>query len=290
MARITTCVLRIASACLPHNLNLAIAAQIFVAAGVLLVFIINLIFAQRIIRAQHPNWGWHSAFSIFFKVHYVLIVVVLAMVVTVGVQSFFTLNTNTHRIDRDVQLAAATFLMYVSFLPIPLVIIGLVLPRKQRVDKFGSGRFRTKIAILLLATFLVSLGATYRCATSYLTPVPRTKPLPAYFTKGPFYVFNFLVEILVIFLYVIVRVDLRFHVPDGAHGKGSYQAGAAAAAAAKETGATKEGAEGAENEERRLSRVYTEEETFDNMPDPETVMDSAEDEEKGQNRAKKDLH
>ncbi|KAL8882285.1 MAG: hypothetical protein Q9192_007609, partial [Flavoplaca navasiana] len=140
MARIVTCIMRIVWATRPRNVSIAIAAQIFVAAGVVLLFLINLIFAQRIIRAAHPNGGWHPLFHHFFTAIYVLIVIGLIMVITTNVQSFYTLNANTKRIDRAVILAVGTFYAIVSFLPIPLVIGGLVMPRKTRVEKFGSGR------------------------------------------------------------------------------------------------------------------------------------------------------
>jgi hypothetical protein len=275
MARITTCVLRIASTCLPHNIRLAIAAQIFVAAGVLLIFIINIIFAQRIMRAYHPNFGWHKAFSLFLKGIYALIVLSLAMLITCTVQSFYTLNQNTRRIDRDVQLYGATFFMFVAFLPIPLVIIGLLIPRHAPLDKFGTGRFRHKVAILLTAATLLTFGAAYRCGTSYRTPVPRTRPLPSYFHKAAFYFANFVVEIIVVYLYAIVRFDLRFHVPNGARGYGSYSLNDK-----QEKEGVEKPAEGMED--KIADRLETEEETFDNQyPSMDGVVDGQKDEEKG---------
>jgi hypothetical protein len=47
MARTATMVLRIVWTCYPRNIRLGIAAMVFVSAGVLLLFIINLLFAQR---------------------------------------------------------------------------------------------------------------------------------------------------------------------------------------------------------------------------------------------------
>ncbi|KAL8725429.1 MAG: hypothetical protein Q9166_007361 [cf. Caloplaca sp. 2 TL-2023] len=221
MARITTCIMRIVWATRPRHIPIAIAAQIFVAAGVVLLFIVNLIFAQRIIRAAHPNSGWHPLFSHFFTAIYVLIVVTLIMLITANVQSFYTLNSNTKRIDRAIILYGGTFYTIVSFLPFPLVIGGLVIPRKTRLEKFGSGRFRSKIAILLSAAFLLCLGAAFRVGTNFKTPKPVNDP-PTYYNKACFYIFDLTVEILVIFLYVVVRVDRRFYVPDGSKGPGDY--------------------------------------------------------------------
>ena len=222
MARISTMVLRITWANYPYNIRLAMAANIFVAAGVVLLFLINLLFAQRIIRACHPNAGWHPFFHWAFISQYVIIVISLVAIITAVIQSFYTLNANTKRIDRDIQLYGATYYTVISFLPIPLVIGGLIIPRKTRVEKFGSGRFRNKVAILLVAATLLCAGAAFRVAVNFAGGTrPRTDPAP-YQSKACFYIFNFTVEILVIYLYVLVRVDKRFHVPDHSHGPGDY--------------------------------------------------------------------
>ena len=278
MARNVTCTLRIVWACYPTNIRLAIAAQVFVAAGVILLFIINLLFAQRILRAQHPNAGWHPIAHFGFIAIYVLIVVTLAMLITSVIQSFYTLNLNTRRIDRDIQLYGQTFYTIVSFLPIPIALLSLAFPRKQRTEKFGEGRFRHKIYILLLASTLLCLGATYRLGTSFKTPVPRSEA-PAYFSKGAFYAFNFGVEILVIFLYVVVRVDKRFWIPNNSHKAGDYgrgKSGSDMLAAEEKNDLAKEMSRGNGKIERHIG---TEEEVFDDMS-PEEVAEQDRQERK----------
>ncbi|KAF2669787.1 hypothetical protein BT63DRAFT_351659, partial [Microthyrium microscopicum] len=222
MARIVTSIMRISSIALPHDISLAIAAQIFTAAGVLIIFIINLIFTQRLMRASHPDLGWHKFFSLAFKVLYAVVLIAIIMVITVVVQTFYTLNPRIRNIDRGIQLFGVTYFAIVSFIPIPIVLLGLVIPRRHNLDKFGAGRWRTKVRVLLLSAVLVCFGASYRAATSWKTPVPRTQPMPAYLNKGAFYIADFGVEIIVLFLYAFLRVDLRFHIPDGARGYGSY--------------------------------------------------------------------
>jgi hypothetical protein len=223
MSRIVTCSLRIASVCLPTNINLAIAAAIFVAAGVLILFIVNLIWSQRILRSLHPRIGWHWTIPIIFRIIYVLIFFTLVAIITATVQSFFTLRPRTRTIDHAVQLYAQTFLAVISCLSIIIVLTTLAIPRRTAHEPFGSGKPSTKIAVLLIGSMLVSIGAWYRCATAWYTPVPRAEPLPTYFHKACFYIFDFGVEILTVYLYAIVRVDRRFHVPDGAKGPGSYE-------------------------------------------------------------------
>ena len=221
MARIATCVMRIVWATRPKNISIAIAAQTFVAAGVVLLFVVNLIFAQRIIRALHPSTGWHPFSSGLFIALYTLIGINLIMLITANVQSFYTLNINTMRIDRNIQLYGQTYNALMAFLPIVLIIGGLVIPWKTPVEKFGNGRFRSKIFILLLSSSILTLGAAFRLGTSYKNPRPRNNPA-WYHSKPCFYIFNLTLELLVVLFYVVARVDLRFHVPNGSKGPGHY--------------------------------------------------------------------
>ena len=221
MARLVTCIMRIVWATRPTNIRVAIAAMIFVSAGVLILFIVNLIFAQRIIRAAHPHFGWHKAISRVFIVLYVLVILMLAMVITATIQSFYTLSSNTHRIDRDLQLATGTYFMCIAFAPIPMIILTFVVPRKTRVEKFGSGKWRTKIWILLISATVLTLGAAFRTGTSFMNPRLRTNPA-WYDAKWCFYIFNFTVEIIVVYLYIALRVDQRFHVPNHSSRPGDY--------------------------------------------------------------------
>lgn len=273
MARIVTCILRIASIAKPTNLNLDIAALVFTNAGVILLYIINLLFAQRLLRAQHPRVGWSRIVSHGFKALYVLIVLTIAMLITVVVQMLFTLNTNTHRIDRDIQLYGITTFSIIAFLPIPIIVIMQLIPRLpkgRRPDKFGRGRWREKIAILLTSSFLICFGACYKCGTLWMKPVPRTEPMPRYFSRAAFYVANFTVEILVVYLYALVRVDLRFWVPNGASKRRHFripeeekkEEGEIGAPATATTTETRVGEEG-EKEENEMHGVFSEEETFD---------------------------
>lgn len=274
MSRIVTMVLRIVWAVYPHNVRVAIAANVFVAAGVVLLFVINLLFAQRIVRASHPNSGWHPLFHYAFMSIYIIIVVSLVALITSVIQQNYTLNLNTKRIDHDIQLYGQTFYAVISFLPILLVVGGLAIPRKTRVEKFGSGRFRHKIAILLVAAILLCAGASFRAGVNYAGGErPRADPAN-YQSKACFYIFNFTVEIIVIYLYVLVRVDKRFFVPNNSHGPGDYSREPEEPGAEKAT----ESAEGV--------HIASEEEIFDDMSPEDLARDDNEkgralDEEKG---------
>lgn len=218
MARISASVLRIVWATRPKNVKIAIAANIFMAAGVLLLFIINLIFTQRIMRATHPDWAWSKWFSLLFKGYYATIVLLLVMIITSTVQSFYTLNPHTRSIDRVFQLVGSTYFAVASFLPIPLLAINAILPQPHPLEKFGEGRHRVKIAVILFSSLMLTFGAAFRAGVAY---VPRPVSQPAwYHSKAVFYCINFTIEIIVVILFAVVRIDKLFIVPNGA--KGTY--------------------------------------------------------------------
>jgi hypothetical protein len=252
MARVVSCTMRIVWSTTPTNISVAIAAQIFVAAGVVVLFVVNLIFAQRIVRACHPKWAWSKSFSMAFKVYDASIIVMLIALITCTIQSFFTLSTNTRRIDRDVQRVGGVYFAVAAFIPIPLVLLRIVVPKSTRIEKFGEGHFRTKIFVLLFSSAILTLGAAFRAGISFM-PRPITDPA-WYHSKACFYIFDFGVEIVVVYLYAFLRVDKRFHVPDGSHHPGDYAG---------------------EKQERRTSmvdRVMSEEQVFD---DQETEVEES---------------
>ncbi|KIY01725.1 uncharacterized protein Z520_01863 [Fonsecaea multimorphosa CBS 102226] len=255
MAREVALTIRTVWAVYPNDTQIAIAAAIFVPIGVLLLFLVNLIFAQRILRASHPHIGWNKAVSTAFKILYALIVVMLAIIISATVDNFFVLKTDAHNTIRDLTITAVTYFLFLSFLPIPIVILAVIIPRKTRVEKFGKGRWRTKIAVLLTSSVLLCLGSSFRAATAYKTPRPKNNP--AWFDKKwCFYFFNFTLETIVIYLYLLLRVDRRFHIPNGSKGPGDYSAGQRSQEKPQEVGDSGGGSSVA-------TRVNSEEEVFD---------------------------
>lgn len=103
----------------------------------------------------------------------------------------------------------------------PITVIAVRIPRARRPEKFGQGRCRTKISLLLATSLLLSLGAAFRLAVSFAPPRPLAAP--AWYDARPcFYGFGMVIELLVVYLYAASRFDRRFHVPDGASRPGHY--------------------------------------------------------------------
>lgn len=215
MSRIVTMCLRIAWACHPHNIPLGLASNIFAYVGVVLLFVLNLIFAQRMLRASYPRIGWSRPASLFVKGLVAILIMTIIMLVTVMVISFYTLNPHTLHVVHDIQLYAVTFCAFLAFVPLPVALFCLLFPRPNtQLDVFGKGSWYGKGMIIVVAAFLLCLGASFRAGTVYDPIRPRNDPA-WYDSRAAFYLFNFTVEIIVVYLFLFGRTDQRFHVPNG---------------------------------------------------------------------------
>lgn len=220
-ARVVTLVLRIAWATRQHNVRLVIAAQILLNAGILLVYIINLILAQRILRAKHPRIGWNSILRATYKVMFTIIGAALVAVITSVVLSLYTLNEHTRSICRDVELVALTYLVTFTCLPIVHVIAAVLLPKSKDEETFGEGSMRSKMIIVMLSTCLGMIIAGFKAGVNWSPARPMDNPA-WYDSKACFYIFNFTMEILALCLLTFTRIDKRFFVPNGCKQPGDY--------------------------------------------------------------------
>ncbi|OHE92272.1 hypothetical protein CORC01_12441 [Colletotrichum orchidophilum] len=224
MARNAALVLRIAWSTHHNNARLTIAATILAAAGVIILFIVNLIFTQRLVRSIHPHFGWGRIPSLAFKALYAYVIICLIMTITITIISFYTRNPSTLHTARIIQLLSGTSLAALAFLPIPILIATLLAPRRSLHEPFGKGSLRTKLILVFFTATLLSLGAGFRVGVSYTTPRPASDPA-WYHQKACYYVFNYVIELIVVYTYALNRCDRRFHIPNGSSAPGHYSAG-----------------------------------------------------------------
>lgn len=235
MTRILATSLRMACAAYPYNIHVATAALVSVYAGVCLLFVANLFFAQRIVRAQHPHFGWSRPFSIMLPVLIFVIVGTIVSLIGGIVLGSCSQNPTVAVAVRGIKLYGSTIYAIVAFMPIPIVIIStLSVKPNQAVDRFGEGSIAAKVAVVTLSAVLLTLGATFRSGTLWLPPTQvMTGGLPIkgpwYFSRGSFYSFNFGIELFIAWFWLIVRIDKHFIIPNGAKGPFSYSRGLNAA-------------------------------------------------------------
>lgn len=234
MARVAALMVRVVWASHARNVKLAMVSQIFTAAGVLLLFVINMMFVQRAVRSYHPFFGWSKGAAGLFRGSYGSVVLVLMMVVVATVQAAFVPPPQpgdgggddveeaqkTLRADRVVQLICGIYLTIYAVLPLPLIAIASVAPRAARLDKFGEGHFRTKFTVLFFTATLLSAGAFFRTIIGFF-PRPVSDP-GWYHSKVCYYCFNYVIELVVVYTYALSRFDQLFYVPNGSVAPGHY--------------------------------------------------------------------
>ena len=221
MARVLTCSLRIGWATNQHDISLAIAAMIFVNAGTLIVYIINILFAQRILRAKQPKLGWSPIMKMVFIAAYCLIGVALVLVIVLIVMSFYTLDMATLTDAKWIERGALLYLLIITVLPLVLLGLAFGLPRSEYAETFGEGSLTSKAIILAIGSCLCITIAGFKTGVNWSAPRPISDPA-WYDSKAAFYVFNFSLEIVILTFYTGIRVDKRFYVPKGSHKRRSY--------------------------------------------------------------------
>jgi hypothetical protein len=220
----------------PRNIRVAMAAMIFVYAGVILLFIANLFFVQRLVRAQHPHFGWSKPFSLALPVLLFITIGTILSLISGVILEFYSLKESVAHAVRIIQIYGSTFYACIAFIPLPIALISTLVrqhPRikmTQTVDKFGEGSMTAKVIIVVVSSIFLTLGAAYRSGTTWLPPIPLMldgQPVegPWYFSRGSFYAFNFSIELFMVWFWLAVRIDKRFIIPNGAKGPYSYGSG-----------------------------------------------------------------
>ncbi|KAH6879554.1 hypothetical protein B0T10DRAFT_464587 [Thelonectria olida] len=218
--RILTCSMRIAWAANPTKSSIITAAQALNTAGIIIIYIINLVLGQRILRARQPAIGWNPVLGLLFKVFYALIVGALIMGIVALVLLVTTTNPKILPACHYIQMAAVTLLLVMTVLPLVLLAITYLLPPSPHRDEFGQSRMAHKVIVLITSTCLAMTYAGFKAGTAWDA---RPQGHPAWFdSKAAFYVFGFTLEILILCLFAFTRIDRRFHIPDNCKGPGDY--------------------------------------------------------------------
>jgi hypothetical protein len=221
LIRVVTCAMRISWARDPTNSHLSIAATVFSSAGILFIYIINLVFSQRILRAKQPAIGWNHLLAFAFKGLYGLVIATLFMGITVLAISINTTNPDTLRAIRNVSLATTTFIAVITLLPLVIIAVAYLFPKSDNAETFGTGSIAGKTLILSSSVCLAIVIAGFKAGTTWESPRLATDPA-WYQSKAAYYCFSFMLEIPIVALFLVTRVDKRFHVPDHSNRPGDY--------------------------------------------------------------------
>ncbi|KAK9372218.1 uncharacterized protein V1513DRAFT_453129 [Lipomyces chichibuensis] len=132
MARIVTFSMRLAYTTHPSNVNVTIAASVFIAAGVIILFILNILFSQRVFTAQHPSRAYvGSLFYNVMRMYYISIIVFLIVLVTsTGV--YYHTNATVMKGIAHFRKAAMVYFTIAAFMPIPIITAAYAIPQSEQ--------------------------------------------------------------------------------------------------------------------------------------------------------------
>ncbi|KXH63303.1 hypothetical protein CSAL01_00920 [Colletotrichum salicis] len=220
MIRTVTCIFRITWSIVSTR-GVVLLALITENGGAALLFAVNIFFAQRLVRSIHPKAGWCTAFGQFSLILLFSVPAFIILNMTSTIIAFFSVD-NVDRLETTDTLLkfGSSWNTFLSIFPV-LVVSGCLSVPGPRPEKFGSGSQRVKVALLYLGSFLLITGQSIRLFAVFNKELPGATPSVIY-GKAVFYTTGFFFELIVVALYAILRVDLRFHVPNGASGPGDY--------------------------------------------------------------------
>ncbi|KAM0328088.1 hypothetical protein ACHAQA_005491 [Verticillium albo-atrum] len=226
--RTVALVLRISYAAVQTNTNLAIAANIISNAGVIVIFVLNLLVSPSLMRrffGANGATGWRRKIStIPFYAAIPFLPIMLLTTVNVTILTFFTTDTKVRLDCLTAQKVAIVTFAIIAFLPAPFAaVVAALSPAEENNTTANRGSFiartlhpdgspgslRGNALLMLFGSAVLTIGAAYRAATLLS---PRRMPGdPAWYHERPaYYCFNYGLELVVVFAYLVFRFDQRF--------------------------------------------------------------------------------
>ncbi|PHH92636.1 hypothetical protein CDD83_6406 [Cordyceps sp. RAO-2017] len=219
MVRVATCVFRITWAFTSPR-GVILAATIFENGGAIVLFAVNLFLAQRLVRAMQPVIGWHPVFSHFSFLLIISVPATIIMNIVALSISFFSVD-KPDRLEAtvDVLKFGVSWSMMLVVMPLIWVFLASMKPGPTP-ENFGEGDFRAKASLVVFSSATLTAGAAVRLAALINPESPEAKSV--LFSKAVFYTTGFVPEIVTVAAYAFFRIDLIFHIPNGASGPGDY--------------------------------------------------------------------
>lgn len=198
-------VMRIAWTFRPTNIAIAVTSHILLQAGVVVLYLGNLVYVGAVIRA---GTGRHTWLTILEAALSIMTLSAFVMGVVSVVVEVHTLDERTRENCLWLQRAVATYFVALTTTPLALLVAAFRGHRKSlfRVmkDTFSDA------AITTVAALLCMLTSSFRAAVSWAPQRALFNPA-WYHSRAAFYAFELAPEVLLLLVYMLARVDQRFH-------------------------------------------------------------------------------
>ncbi|KAK0716703.1 hypothetical protein B0T21DRAFT_454450 [Apiosordaria backusii] len=208
LLRILALSLRIAWSVNPNNTRLEITAVILSMAGIVMLYIANLLITRRWVR-DYAVFGYRTLVKGFFRFWIAVVVICLVMAIVVSVNRYFTYDRAILEEFRAVALVAVTILTFIAFLPV--ITVGVVILGGMEDQEFierENTRFRARSLLLVTTALLLTLEAGFRTGVMF-DPRPWGQER-WYHSRAAYYCLGYLLEVGVVYLLIGARVSMGF--------------------------------------------------------------------------------
>lgn len=172
---------------------------------------------------MHPQFGWSPGFSIITRGMAISVPVVILLQIGSLIGLFFSVGVEARAngFEGVLKFGSSYNLFLVTF---PFLAIGIscAIPG-PKPEKFGSGDLRVKTSLVMFVSALLTTGAVVRTYAFFNKRLPGNDDV--LYGKPVFYTTQFMLEIIVVALYALLRFDLLFHIPNGSSKPGDYSRG-----------------------------------------------------------------
>lgn len=208
--RVLTCILRIVWAFNLTSVRIAVATQIFLQAGVLLLFLLNLILAKEVWLGRQPGARTRRALTTTLITFSTLTISALIMVIASIIVSVYTLDHKVITNCRDVQRAGATYFLVLAATPLIMLALAFSTSPTRPAEAQVKLRDDSSLTVItVVSSVLCVLNAGFKTGVVWAAPRPLFDPA-WYHSRACLYTFVFTTEICVLVLLYSTRVDLRF--------------------------------------------------------------------------------
>lgn len=223
--RVLACAVRMAWASRPGNVRIAVASQVFLQAGVLLLLLLNLILAERVLLDRRPGPRARRCLRVLLGAMSALTVSALIMVVVSIIVSVYSLDQRAIERCRDVQRATASYLVVLAVAPAALFLIAplfstIQIPRRKKLG-------RSEVAIVLSSCLLCTLNSGFKAGVLWARPKSLFDPA-WYHSKACLYTFVLGTELVALVLLLATRADLKFTSAPSLRNEFGHEGGAEA--------------------------------------------------------------
>ena len=203
--RVPTCIMRIVWIFQPTSIEIAVASQILLQAGVVLLYLGNVIYVGAVIRAGTGRHTWLTILQVVLST--ATLTAFVMGIASIAVE-IYTLDERSRYNCLQLQRAVNIYFVALAATPLGLLVAAYFGHRKRLFRVMKDTWFDA--AIVGATSLLCMLMSGFKAGVLWAPQRPLWSPA-WYHSKSALYVLEFAPEVLLLGLYIMVRIEKRFN-------------------------------------------------------------------------------